>query len=102
LSPPSAHCSSLARKFTPVRLASSHHDKSSRSRKSINYAEDEQATDSKKNHKKKKKNDEDDEFEEDENGKMVKKIKRDRFGRPIKEMVVTPVKVRLHLHPRRL
>jgi len=83
----------LTRKFTPVRPAASLLNKSSRSRKSVNYADGDPGgdSDSKKN-KKKKKNDEDEEFEEDENGKMVKKVKRDRFGRPIKEMLVTPVR----------
>ncbi|POW02218.1 hypothetical protein PSTT_11941, partial [Puccinia striiformis] len=84
----------LSRKFTPVRPSvSNQNGKSSRSRKSVNYADGENdgENDSKKN-KKKKKNEDEDEFEEDDNGKMVKKIKRDRFGRPIKEMVVTPVR----------
>lgn len=36
-----------------------------------------------------------DEFEEDDDGNMVKKVKRDRFGRPIKECTYTPVKVTL-------
>ncbi|MBW0478472.1 hypothetical protein O181_018187 [Austropuccinia psidii MF-1] len=89
----------LTRKFTPLKTIKSFNNRSKRnSANSVNYyIENDGADDSINQQKKKKKlkdknKDSDEEFEEDKDGKLIKKIKRDRFGKPIKEFTMTPIK----------
>ncbi|KAI8461790.1 P-loop containing nucleoside triphosphate hydrolase protein [Phakopsora pachyrhizi] len=89
----------LSKPFTPLRPISHSSDKSSatgRKRKAVNYSgadiEENEEEGKKAGKKGKDRKSNEDELEEDEDGNMVKRVKRDRFGRPIKELVFTAVR----------